>query len=115
MSVSRPMQDGGNDTRRLMAAWGAARFVTWKRFVKYFNPGSNNYSPAAIARIDAIFATHDVNALIESRLAALRNGDHLEASRIRGELLAAGVVLIDSRAAISGTLTTQWELASCPK
>lgn len=98
------------NTRRLMAAWGAARFVTWKSFIKYFDNRSTQYSPEAISRIDRIFQTCDVNALIEVRLEALAKGDVLEASRIKGELLAAGVELIDEMAPVSGAVTTRWDL-----
>jgi cysteinyl-tRNA synthetase len=109
-AASTPARSPDEEMRRLKAAWGAARFVTWKQFIRYFNSGSRNYSPEAIAAIDRIFAMHDVNGMIEARLSALKNGDTLEASRIRGELLAAGIELTDERAPVSGTITTHWEL-----
>ncbi len=99
-------------TRRLKAAWGATRFVTWDKFIKYFNPGARHYSPDTVSRADRIWEKLDVNAMIEARLKAIRNGDAIEASRIRGELLAAGVELIDEVAPISRTVSTKWELAS---
>lgn len=98
------------DVLRLSASWGAARFVTWKQFIKYWDNRSQHYSAEAVARIDRIFEHHDVNKLIETRIAMLKSGSNLVASRIRADLLAAGVELIDQRAAKSGTVTTRWEL-----
>ena len=98
-------------TRQLKAAWGAVRFVTWAQFIKYFDPGASEYSTDVIARTDKIWEKIDVNAFIEARLLAMRNGDHVEASRLRGELLAAGIELNDEVSAISKTVSTRWGLA----
>ncbi|MBM3607471.1 MAG: hypothetical protein FJX29_03315 [Alphaproteobacteria bacterium] len=98
------------DTRALKAAWNAARFVTWKQFIKYFEPASTNYSPQVIAQIDRIWEHMDINAMIETRLAAMKRGDHMEASRIRGELLAQGVELHDKTSDISKSVSTTWEV-----
>ncbi|MDP4594001.1 MAG: hypothetical protein NWT00_05465 [Beijerinckiaceae bacterium] len=99
-----------SNTLQLRAAWGAARFATWKGFIKYSDNSSKNYSPEAIVRIDRIFEHHDINTLIEDRLALLKAGNNLKASPIRADLLTAGVEFMDQRAVVSGSITTRWGL-----
>ena len=97
-------------TRKLKAAWGATRFVTWKAFVEYHNPQSTNYSPEVIAAVDRIFEHTDINAAIEKRCAAHLKGDEVEVARLAHELDCLSIQLNDKVGPISGDLHTTWEV-----
>jgi len=53
----------------------------------------------------------EVNALIKARLAARKAKDFVEADRIRDELEAKGIVLMDAKDPKTGELVTTWEVA----
>jgi len=52
-----------------------------------------------------------VNVLIKARLAARKAKDFVEADRIRDELEAKGIVLMDAKDPKTGELVTTWEVA----
>jgi cysteinyl-tRNA synthetase len=55
-----------------------------------------------------------VNALIEARIAARSAGDFAEADRLRAEIVALGVVLMDARDPVTGELSSTWRPAPEP-
>jgi cysteinyl-tRNA synthetase len=54
--------------------------------------------------VDAIL----VNALIEARIAARAAGDFAEADRLRAEIVAQGVVLMDAKDKATGAFSSTW-------
>lgn len=53
-----------------------------------------------------------VNALIEARIAARSAGDYADADRLRAEIVALGVVLMDAKDPVTGELSSTWRPAS---
>lgn len=51
-----------------------------------------------------------VDRLIAARLAARKAKDFAESDRIRDELVAMGIVLMDGKDPVTGELTTSWEV-----
>ena len=51
-----------------------------------------------------------VQALIDARIAARHNKDWAESDRIRDELLALGIQIMDSKDPATGELKTEWEV-----
>ena len=52
----------------------------------------------------------EVDALIAARIAARTDKNWAEADRIRDELVAKGIVLMDGKNPVSGEFETSWEL-----
>jgi cysteinyl-tRNA synthetase len=64
------------------------------------------------AMIDAIL----VNALIEARIAARNAKDFAESDRLRAEIVAQGVVLMDAKDPVTGEFSSTWRpLDAAPK
>jgi cysteinyl-tRNA synthetase len=62
--------------------------------------------------IDAVL----VDALIEARIAARHAGDFAESDRLRAEIVAQGVVLMDAKDKVTGTFSSTWRpLDAAPK
>jgi len=62
---------------------------------------------AAMGKLDGV----DVDALISARIEARNAKNWAEADRIRDELVAMGVVLMDGKDPATGELVTTWEIA----
>ena len=52
-----------------------------------------------------------ISALLASRLAARKAKDWAEADRIRDELVAMGIALMDAKNPITGEIETTWKIA----
>ena len=51
-----------------------------------------------------------VEALIEARIAARAARDFAEADRLRAEIVALGVVLMDAKDPVTGDLSSTWRV-----
>lgn len=56
------------------------------------------------AMIDAVL----VEALIEARITARQAGDFAESDRLRAEIVAQGVVLMDAKDKVTGEFSSTW-------
>jgi cysteinyl-tRNA synthetase len=72
----------------------------------------DTYSSAALAsafKLDG-HATAEIDSVIETRLALIRQKNWAEADRIREELLAKGIQLKDGKDPVTGERVTAWEV-----
>lgn len=56
-----------------------------------------------------------VGALIEARIAARNAKDFAESDRLRAEIVALGVVLMDAKDPVTGEFSSTWRFAKAAK
>ena len=71
--------------------------------------GSGSASGAASGT--AVGSSAEIEGLIASRLAARKARNWAEADRIRDELSAMGIVLMDAKNPVTGEIETTWKIA----
>ena len=58
---------------------------------------------------DAPIDAARIEALIEARIAARNAKDFAESDRLRDEIVALGVMIMDAKDPVTGELSTRWE------
>ena len=58
---------------------------------------------------DTPIDTARIEALIEARIAARHAKDFAESDRLRDEIVALGVMIMDAKDPVTGELSTRWE------
>ena len=87
------------------------RLATALRFLGlYDNEGKTDFDVGYEAK-EASVDSAEVESLINARLAARKAKDWAEADRIRDELVAMGIILMDAKNPVTGEIETTWKIA----
>ena len=87
------------------------RLATALRFLGLYDSESKTDFDVGYEAKEASVDSAKVETLINARLAARKAKDWAEADRIRDELVAMGIVLMDAKNPITGEIETTWKIA----
>ena len=78
---------------------------------KLVRASAGSGSASGAASVTAVGSTAEIEGLIASRLAARKARNWAEADRIRDELSAMGILLMDAKNPVTGEIETTWKIA----